>query len=289
MDWRNVPTLAALRAFEAAARAGSFSAAARELNVTHAAIAQHVRALETDLGASLMHRVGKGMALTDDGRQLAVDLSDGFIQIIAGVRAVRAKSADQPLSVTVTPSFAENWLMPRLPKFWCLHPDITVSITPSNEVADLRREGFDVAIRYGNGNWPGVKSTFLGSADYVVVATPDLIGDRKVNCLSDLEDQPWLFETLHGEHRRWAANEGLNLGCCQIKEIATLNMLLSAVRAGGGLSVVSRALIANDIASGALTAVMEVERKDLGYFIVQLPGVETAKAKAFRKWLLSQT
>ena len=86
MDWRDIPSLPALRAFEVAARAGSFSDAARKLNVTHAAIAQHVRSLETHLATPLLNRSVKGMALTDAGARLAADLSDGFAQVIQGVR-----------------------------------------------------------------------------------------------------------------------------------------------------------------------------------------------------------
>ena len=134
MDWRDIPSLPALRAFEAAARAGSFSAAARELNVTHAAIAQHVRAIESQLGTSLLIRSGKKMALTEAGTRLAQELSSGFGQIIAGVREAAFDAAGSPLKVTVTPSFADNWLMPRLCSFWERHPEITLSITPDNNV-----------------------------------------------------------------------------------------------------------------------------------------------------------
>lgn len=289
MDWREIPSLPALRAFEAAARAGSFSAAARELNVTHAAITQHVRALETHFGTSLLNRAGKGMALTDAGTRLAADLSGGFTQIIRAVRKLAEETADSPLKLTVTPSFADNWLMPRLSDFWEKHPEITLTMTPDNTVSDLRRDGYDLAIRYGMGGWPGLDSTFLVSADYVIVSAPALVKGRKTGSFDDLQDIPWIFEKMHREHRTWAIGRGLDLACCQLKELATLNMVLAAVRAGAGISVVSRALVVDDLKTGRLIAISEEKRDGLGYYACTLGGVPSAKVKTFKDWLLKQT
>jgi LysR family glycine cleavage system transcriptional activator len=278
-----------LRAFEAAARAGSFSAAARELNVTHAAIAQHVRAIEAQLATPLLNRAGKRMALTDAGARLSAELSEGFGQISQGVRQIAQDASGSPLKLTVTPSFADNWLMPRLCHFWDLHPEITVSVTPDNAVNDLRRDGLDMAIRYGMGNWPGVEATFLAPADFVIVSAPSLLTGRKASAIKDLLDVPWLFEKVHQVHRRWAQENGLDLGCCQLKELATLNMVLAAVRAGAGVSVVSLALVQDDISSGRLIAISQEKCEGLGYYITTLGGVQTDKVKKFRKWLLDQS
>ena len=110
MDWRDIPSLSALRAFEAAARLGSLSEAARALNVTHAAIAAHVRALETEFGQPLLRRSGRGMVPTQAGLELSRDLGSGFAEIAAGVRALKRGREDRPVILTTTPSFAENWL-----------------------------------------------------------------------------------------------------------------------------------------------------------------------------------
>lgn len=289
MDWRDIPSLAALRAFEAAARRGSFAEAARELNVTHAAIAQHVRAIEAQIGTPLMHRAGRKMALSEAGTHLANELSEGFSLVIAGVRDIAAGAASRPLNVTVTPGFAEYWLMPRMCNFWEEHPEITVSITPDNGVADLRRDGYDMAIRYGMGDWPGLNAEFLVSADFVIVAAPALIAGRDPQSIADLADLPWMFEKVHQVHRKWAIENGLNLAECQIKELATLSMVLAGVRAGAGVSVVSRALVADDILAGRLTAIHEVKRQGLGYYITTVPVAHNPKAAAFRKWLKKQS
>lgn len=117
MDWRPIPSLSALRAFEAMARLGGLSAAARELNVTHAAIAQHIRYLEDFLTVKLAYRDGRGMRLTPSGSALSKALQDGFKTIAGGIRSVKVDHEARPLQITLTPGFAENWLMPRLGSF----------------------------------------------------------------------------------------------------------------------------------------------------------------------------
>lgn len=288
MNWRDIPSLAALKGFEAAARAGSFSAAARELNVTHAAVAQHVRTVEAHLGLSLLNREGRKMVLTEAGAQLAEDLSDGFTTIIDGVTSIVEDAQARPLSVTLTPNFAEYWLIPRLCDFWDKHPDITVSITASNDIVDLRRDGYDLAIRYGTGDFPGLESQFLVAGDYVVVATPDMLGGRKACNISDLQDLTWLFSPHLPVYKRWAGENGLDLETCTIRELSSMSMITSAVRASVGVSVVIRAMVEDDIASGRLLVIQEGVQNDLGYHIVRQPGREAKKVKTFRKWLASQ-
>lgn len=289
MNWRDIPSLAALKGFEAAARAGSFSAAARELNVTHAAIAQHVRAVEAHLGLSLLNREGRKMVLTDAGAQLANDLSTGFATIIDGVTRIVEDANVRPLTVSVTPNFAEYWLMPRLCNFWTLHPEITVTVHASNDLIDLRRDGFDMAIRYGTGNYPGLQSKFLVAGDYVVVAAPELLKGRNACTIADLQDLTWLFSPTLPVYKRWAVENGLDTDTCTIRELTSMSMITSAVRAGGGVSVVIRAMVEGDIASGRLIAVQEAAAPpDLGYYVVSKGGTETEKVKTFRKWLLSQ-
>ena len=288
MDWRDIPSLAALRAFEAAARHGSLTAAARELNVTHAAIAQHVRTVEAHLETALLVRQGRGMALTDAGAALAADLADGFGRIVSGVRAVTAAAEGRPLSVTVTTTFAESWLMPRLAGFWAAHPDVPLSITPGNAVSDLRRDGFDLGIRYGRGSWPGLTAEFLVSADYRIVAAPALIAGRATGSLDAVADLPWLFETVHREPRRWAEANGLDLSRVRSEVFATLGMVLAAVRGGAGVSILSHAIVEDDIHAGRLVSILDVGDTGLGYHIVRGPGPMSPAARAFVAWLRTQ-
>jgi LysR family glycine cleavage system transcriptional activator len=292
MNWKDIPSLAALRAFEATARLDGYSAAARELNVTHAAIAQHVRGLETFFGQTLMVRQGRGMGLTAAGHRLAASVSEGFGVIEAGVAATRRAREDAPLKIALTPTFAENWLMPRLGAFWAENPMFSLALVPGFEVVDLKRDDFDLAIRYGHGNWPGVRSEHLVAANYVVVGTPALVEGLKVgeNCdLAELKGKPWVMPDGRDEEKLWAKANGLDLDGSQGSRIATNSLVLSAVRSGVGLSIQARALVQDDLASGALVCLCEEPASTLGYYIVTRDGVTSDRLTVFLKWLRSIT
>ncbi|MCY4333524.1 MAG: LysR family transcriptional regulator [Litoreibacter sp.] len=285
MDWRNVPSLSALRAFDAMARHGGFSKAARELNVTHAAIAQHVRSLEAELGQTLVMREGRGMALTEAGRVLADGLQSGFVEIAQGVEATKQFGQDRPLQIATTPSFAENWLMPRIGAFWSEHPEIKVAIVPGYELVDLTRDGFDMAIRYGRGGWSGVEETYLVSAGNVIVATPERAAGIKPGDISALQKQKWLLEPGRREPRVWAAEQGLDLDAADVEEFSANTMVLAATRAGYGFSLQGRALVEADIASGRLVCLFEAEQSELGYYILTRPGQMQDRLRQFCRWL----
>jgi LysR family glycine cleavage system transcriptional activator len=285
MVWRAVPSLSALRAFEAVAQAGSFSGAARDLNVTHAAIAQHVRALEAELKTPLLIRQGRGMTLTDAGANLASALTDGFGQILAGLQDIAKEAEARPIAVSVTPNFAENWLMPRFSDFWAKHPEIALSILPSMQLVDLRSDNIDLAVRYGLGDWPGLDVTHLISADVTVVATPSLIAGRDVRSFADLAGLPWIFETAHQEARRWVMESGLDFDQTPINEVATLGMVMAAVRSGQRLTVAASTMVADDIASGKLVSLLHHHPEGLGYYIVHPKGVLSPRAKTLKAWL----
>lgn len=288
MIWHDIPSLAALRAFEAAVRTGSLSAAARELNVTHAAIAQHVRTLEDHLGVSLLARAGRKMAPTAEGSALAQSLSEGFGQIAAGVRAVSAAQQDKPVSLTLTPSVAEQWLMPRLPDFWATHPEITLSIAPSTRLTDLRADGYDLGIRYGKGQWPGLHAEFLLSANYVIAASPELLQGKEACCLEDLKDFTWVFDPTIKEPRRWAESNGLPICDTKVMELGTTMMILSAVRASAGIAILPEALVQDDIARGTLREVLDVVGVEMGYYIVTPSAVPPPRVRTLIKWLKRQ-
>ncbi|SFR34147.1 LysR family transcriptional regulator [Litoreibacter janthinus] len=287
MDWHDIPSLSALRAFEATARHNSFSAAARELNVTHAAIAQHVRGLEADFGAELVFRQGAGMGLTDAGRALALSLGEGFSTIASGVRDIRALRQNRPLTVGMTPTFAENWLMPRIGAFWTEHPEIELVLQPSYAVVDMRRDGLDLAIRYGHGEWAGLDTELLVNANYVVVGAPELAAKGEGSSMKDLCALPWVFETQRLEQRVWAQEVGLDLSCTPITKLPTNALVLSAARAGAGLSIQGRALVERDLKSGNLVCLHEAPLSTLGYYLVTRPVARSEALKIFVRWLKS--
>ncbi|WP_371168761.1 LysR family transcriptional regulator [Aliiroseovarius sp. 2305UL8-7] len=285
MDWKGIPSLAALRAFEVAARHQSFSKAARELNVTHAAIGQHVRSLETFFSETLIVRQGRGIALTEVGRQLSGCLNAGFTTIAEGVEEVMSRGRQRPLQISVTPAFASNWLMPRIGEFWAKHPGVSLNINPSMELIDLRKDGFDLAIRYGDGDWPNVTSELLTDGDFLVVAPPKLVDGRIVRTLADLQDLPWLIEEHMMERRKIIEREGLCLDSVDLTILQTNALVLSATLSGLGVTVQPKSLVEREIAAGALVRLFELNQSDLGYFIVTVPDRLSPSALVFISWL----
>lgn len=283
MDWKAVPSLAALRAFEAAARTGSIAEAAGALNVTHAAISQHVRALERGLGAALLVRGPRGVVPTPEGAALAGALAEGFGRIAAGVEALRAEIAGRPLTVAVTPTFAENWLMPRLGRFWAAHPGIEIALRASGALADLARGEADVAVRYGMGDWPGLEVEPLMPADFVVVAAPALARAAPDFCAAT-----WFFQPYSDELRAWATGHGLVGPGTRMVMQDTNSLTLAAVLAGHGLSAQTRVNVDKHLASGALVELRAFAEPGRGYFLVTAPGPGAPGRDAFAGWLRAE-
>jgi LysR family glycine cleavage system transcriptional activator len=283
-----LPSLTALRAFEAAARTGSFSAAARELNVTHAAVAQQVRALEERLGQTLAFREGRGLALTGEGAKLAQTLTEAFRAIAATLDELSADDPDRPLRITLTPSFAAKWLVPRLGGFWRAHPDIALTLDPDQRQRDLNREGFDLGIRYGEGRWPGVEAELLTRSDDVIVGAPSLLGDRHELSVAEMQQMPWITEAGWSEQLRWLEALGLDPAGLDLTEMPTEELASLAAREGLGLAVEMAPLAEPDVEEGRLRIVHRPPPEgSYGYWIVTRPGPKKPQLKTFIRWLKS--
>lgn len=289
IDWRNLPSLTALRAFAATAETRSFSQAARVLNVTHAAVAQQVRTLEDHLGRPLVQREGRGVSLTVDGEQLADALIEGFAAMQRGVEALKAGEVDQPVRVTLTASFAAQWLMPRLKDFWLAYPDIGLSLHPDSRVVDLHRERMDLGIRYGTGDWPGTEAVYLASARLVIAGAPSMIGEREQLSPEELREMDWILTRNWPEQDSYLRRLGLQPEELSRTDVGGEELAIAAARQGLGLVVESLALIESDVTEGRLRVVHESREKLPAYFVVTLPGPKRAAARAFLKWLKSQS
>lgn len=285
VDWRHMPPLTALRALEAVARLGGFSAAARALNVTHAAVAQQVRGLETELGVALLRREGRAVVLTAEGARLAAALAEGFGTIQTAVQAAQARREDGPVRITLTAAFAAQWLMPRLRDFWSRHPDIPLSLHPDPRVVDLPREAMDLGIRYGNGSWPGVTVERLAAGRLVVVGAPSLLTDA----LRDLAALPWVLASDWPEQSNWLASRGFDPGALDVSSFPGEDLAIAAARQGLGLTVEDMALVQDDVAAGRLVILLDDQEKLPAYFVVTPPGPIRPAARIFLAWLLKQT
>jgi LysR family glycine cleavage system transcriptional activator len=285
IDWHSMPALTALRAFEATARLQGFSAAARALNVTPAAVAQQVRGLEDHLGTALVQRDGRGLALTNAGERLALALGEAFGTLQSAVAAARAGRADGPVRITLTTGFATQWLMPRLRNFWATHPDIALSLHPDPRVLDLRREGMDVAIRYGDGQWPGVQARLLASARLVVAAAPGLLAGA---ANPDLGTLPWVLTQDWPEQENWMRSIGIDTAGCLMTEFPNEELALAAARQGLGVIVESLALLEDDLKTGRLVLVQDNQDALPGYFIITQAGPQRPAVRRFLAWLAAQ-
>lgn len=282
-----MPPLSALRAFSALAEAGSVVAAADRLGVTHAAISQQIRALEKALDLSLVARVGRRIELTEDGRQLADGLRQGFGEILRSVANLTEAQHQRPLKLTTTAMFASTWLVPRLGSFRLAHPGVDLVLDPSPALRPLEPGGFDAAIRHGTGDWPGLDAVALMPAPLVVVAAPALLEGPYQGAKEALTGLPWLSELEQNEASLFLSRQGVAKALSGGVIHLPGNLMLDAARAGNGLAVVTEVLVAGDIACGRLQVVLR-DQTARAYYLVTRPGIQRPPLRAFCRWLKAE-
>ncbi|WP_428927688.1 LysR family transcriptional regulator [Marinibacterium sp. SX1] len=287
MNWRDLPPFSALRAFAAYAETRSVEEAGALLNVSHAAISQQLRRLEDHLGVALLDRSGRQLALTADGAELAMALSEGLETIGRGVAAITRREDDRPLQITVSPTFAAVWLVPRLPRFRHAHPEISLMVDPSVSLRGLEPGGFDVALRHGDGDWPGLEAELIVSSPIAIVAAPGLVGAREVTSPRDLRAFPWLQELGTNEASVWMQGYGED-GMFE-RGVTSLpgNLVLEAARQGQGVAITAAIAVAEDVQAGRLRLLFE-EDTHKGYYMVTRPGVQRQVLRAFVRWIRSE-
>ncbi len=182
---RRLPSLNQIRAFEAAARHQSIKDGADELCVTPAAVGHQIRALESFLEVALFHRGVRQITLTDEGRRLAEDIGEALDRIEAAVAPALNNSLSGTLKVSIAPFFGNRWLLPRLEKFSALYPEIDVQPVLSFDYVDLAKDGFDAAVRYGNGAWDGTTAELVFHDTLRPVCAPQLVEGRTLPLAPD--------------------------------------------------------------------------------------------------------
>lgn len=280
--------LNALRAFEAAARHLSLTRAAEELHLTHGAISHHVKALEALLGTALFQRRGRGLVLTEAGSYLADVLAGGFARINEAMQSVR-RMASSTLTISVLTSFAARWLVPRLERFHEQHPEVVLNMRTGRELVDLRRDGVDMGVRVGKGNYPGLDSQYLMSEALYVVASPRLAGGLP-RTLDEL-CRHTLLRDSYDDWAIWCRAAGLDVRSLKFgTAIEDSSVLLEAVANGGGIALARSVLAADDLASGRLVRLFDVEVPNVfSYWTVTLPERrDEAPIAKFRTWLQAE-
>ncbi len=284
MIWSNLPTLNSLRAFSAVAETGSYAKAGAQLNVTQAAVSQQVKLLESRLDISLVARAGRGIVLTRDGANLARDLDAGFATIRRGIETLTGVDATRPVQITMSPAFAVEWLMPRIPEFQRLHPEITLMLNPTVEVMDLKPGGIDLAIRYSTSQRQENIVTPLLISDTVVIGTPSLVAGKALDESAALIEMPWLQELGTNEVANWFERRGVTLSRPLMITQMPGNLIMEAVRRGDGITHTIRAYFEKDIQSGRVVE-LSTEPGFAVFHIKTAPGVMRPAVRTFLNWL----
>lgn len=281
--WRDLPSLSMLRAFDATARAGSFAEAGRMLNVTHAAVTQAVRALEGELGAQLVRRAGRTVALTEAGAALARALDEGFGRVEVGIAALRETEARRVVRVTTTTFIAETHVMPRLPDFWARHPGVEVAMSPDPTKQNFAKGSFDMAIRALADGWtedPEVEIRPLCRSPVLAVCAPSL-------AQSGLhpQDMPWVIGADSAWELAQVARTGIDVSRLKLVEVGSPHLEMSACRQGLGAGTATEIICRADLEAGRLVVLPLDGLPEVTYAVVLPRGPRRPAVEAFANWL----
>jgi LysR family glycine cleavage system transcriptional activator len=283
-----------LRAFEAAARHLSFTVAASELNVTQTAISHQIRRLEEELGVRLFVRQNRALALTPEARDYLPGIRAAFNDLRLATDRLLRKDNENVLTVSTLASLAAKWLLPRLSAFQEAHPGIDVRITTSTALVDFKSGDVDAAIRYGRGQWSGLRADWLMADQLFPVCSPALLeGNKPLRSPEDLAHQT----LLHGsggyddDWRLWLTAAGLPANISKQPGL-TFDLILMTVQAaidGIGVAMGRTSYVEADIAKGRLVVPFKITLPtDAGFYLVS-PAARTdsSKLSAFRQWLIA--
>jgi len=287
---KRLPPLSALRPLEAAARLESFSRAADELHLTHGAVSRQVRALEEHLGAALFTRHGKRVALTPTGRVFAERIRAALEEIARAADEAGGSKRDNRLTVSVLPSFASRWLMPRLIRFMDAHPKIEVNVIASTAHANFAAEEVDVAIRFGRGPWPPLSCEHFLDDEYFPVASPRIRRGRLPKEPKDLAD----FRMIREDRDYW--QEWLRAARVDLEVPPTGPLFndstysLQAAARGEGIALARRSIVTEDLERGTLVKLFgtSVPSRESYWFVSPKALAETPRVKAFRDWVKAE-
>lgn len=280
---RLLPSTAALLAFDALARTGSFTAAARDLGQTQGAISRQVAQLEGQLGTALVARVGRGAALTEAGLAYASHARAALDALGQGAMAALGQGPDTGLHLAILPTFGTRWLMPRLPRFLRRHPEVTLHLATRIGRFDLAAEGIDAAIHSGRGDWPGMRLTLLMDERVVPVGAPGTAGVAGQRLLA-LASRPTGWADWWG----LTAQPGpLPVPAMRFEQVSTL---AQAAAAGLGVALLPAFLIRPELDSGALVALGDEVASTHGYYFAEPDRLRPRAAVVrMREWLVTET
>jgi LysR family transcriptional regulator, glycine cleavage system transcriptional activator len=287
-----LPSLNGLRAFEAAARHMSFTLAASELNVTQTAISHQIRRLEEELGVRLFVRQNRSLSLTPEAVEYLPGVRAAFNDLRLATDRLLRKDDDHVLTVSTLASFAAKWLLPRLSAFQEAHAGIDVRITTSTGLVDFQRDKVDAAIRYGRGQWSGLRADWLTADELFPVCSTSLLqGSKPLKCPEDLRDHVLLHtsNTNSDDWRLWLTAAGLPTDISKQPGV-TFDLVFVTIQAaidGMGVAMGRTSYVSDDITKGRLVVPFKIALPaDAGFYLVSPQGrSDSPKLAAFRNWL----
>ncbi len=289
---RTLPPLTALPAFDAAARHLSFTKAAAELHVTHGAVSRAIRNLEEYLGIRLFERATRAVHLTPAGVAYAADIGTALDRIGAATLIATASRSAGVLNVSTSDGFAGRWLVPRLHRFHRAHPNIDVRLSTSGKLTDFLRDGIDIAIRYGVGDYEGVVSELLAEENVSPVCSPELLrGKHPLRTPCDLKHHRLIHDNFRIDWATWLKRAGLDgIDPNRGLRFDSAAYAVEAAVQGEGVLLGRSALVSGDLAAGRLVKPFDLALKSRWKYYVVYPegALRDRKIKAFRDWLFGE-
>jgi len=283
---RKLPFLNGIKAFEAAARTGSFAKAAQELHVTPAAVSRMVHILEERLGFSLFERTANRLALTPAGRTYQAGLTQLFDSLASLTAQVTTMAAARVLTVGVGPTFAIRWLIPRLADFQKAAPDVEVRFATGGATVPFNDE-WTCGVRLGDGNWPGYVAERLFAADLMPVCTPALA--RRLKVPEDLRSAT-LLRVAHApdDWPLWFSAAGVSKMRAKGPEFEYYGQALQAAADGVGVAMGIRPYVDDDLSAARLIApfAQSVSKGERWHLVYREVRKDEAAFSAFRKWIM---
>jgi LysR family glycine cleavage system transcriptional activator len=281
--------LNALRVFEAVATNLSFTAAAKELGVTTAAVSAQIKSLEADVGVPLFRRHTRAVALTQEGAELLPGVRRGLEELRRSVDRLRRERVGGMLNLSVPNEFLQRWLLPRLGEFTRLHPEIEVRFGPGRAGLDFSRDDFHAAILYGSGSWDGLKSERLLDEWVFPVCSPALLAKLgPIDTLSDFARYP-LIHSRTEPWVHWLRRVGGDTSRAETVPMAEDSAAtLTAVEQGKGVALARWSLVAADLAAGRLVRPMmpSVQQRNAWHLVAPPEHFSLPKVVRFRGWIV---
>jgi LysR family transcriptional regulator, glycine cleavage system transcriptional activator len=289
---RRLPSLNALRAFEAAARHQSFTRAAEELHVSQGAISHQVKLLEAQLGMALFRRAHHGLAITFAGQNYLQVVKAAFDQLALGTERLLQQENAGTLTVSMSPNFVAKWLVHRLGKFVAGQPTIDLRVNATVRHVDFTKEDIDLAVRHGTGSWPDLQVTPLCVEQIFPVCSPALLaGAHALREMADLRHHTLLHDSARDDWPIWLDAAGLaDFSPSQTLTFDQSATVIDAAAAGQGVALARSALAAADLQAGRLLRpfALSLPAPFAYYIVCPKPTAMRAKIVAFRSWLLAE-